>query len=177
MNTPKYRLFDITTQTMLDEEALWQYVLGADGKVYQKGARHCISCDNMIVMFATGAKDQGGKEIYDGDLLYTEEHEWIHAPVRWSDELCQFVAQVEDRLMAIYASEMHQVIVSGNIYEHKELMVEFDNDEEFDPLDLESDLDPDDDVSINVINNNHDVEIDVKESGDNVIEINITKKE
>ena len=77
--------------------------------------------DNMVVMQFTGLLDANGKEIYEGDILYSEIIKW-HYVVEWLFG-GHFLRSIEEpeypKTMMIGIDELE---VLGNIYENPELV-------------------------------------------------------
>jgi hypothetical protein len=78
-----------------------------------------IQFDQMRIKWCqyTGLKDKNGKEIYEGDLLQREGHDYNHL-VKWWDYSAGFnMAWVSDSLRVGMEIE-----IIGNIYENPELL-------------------------------------------------------
>ena len=73
---------------------------------------------DLVLQFSTGCKDINGREIYEGDILKTDEADWIGVVVFGKGRFC-----LEDALGGYSAlPNWSYCKVIGNVYENQELL-------------------------------------------------------
>jgi uncharacterized phage protein (TIGR01671 family) len=103
------------------EITLEGYAYIVEGYAYESPS--CLDNELILLQF-TGLKDKNGVEIYEGDIVYTENYGEYPMVVKWDDEYAQFYCHDksgddDDRLLLLAVTT-----VIGNIYENPELYKE-----------------------------------------------------
>lgn len=133
MSEIMFRVWYKPGEIMLGPEG-WM-MLSQSGQLYESGpitAPHPVEKEkDFVVMRYTGLKDKNGQDIYEGDILLTDDkyHDYQdgiainelpdgkYVPVVWSE--CAFLAN--DELLS-EVNGYYEVV--GNIYENKDLLHE-----------------------------------------------------
>ena len=76
----------------------------------------------LEIMQYTGLKDKNDKEIYEGDIVLTNEAGWSGA-ITWNNNYCGFIIQDKHGGFSI-EPQWGECEVIGNIYENPELLKE-----------------------------------------------------
>lgn len=103
----------------------WSYGDLVRGKIGQRketaikvGTKAIFVLEDTIGQY-TGLKDKNGKEIYEGDILYTNKYDKKHGIVRWNEELgALHIYNVPSKTLR--NARLYEVI--GNIYDNPELL-------------------------------------------------------
>ena len=124
MRTIKFRAFHNGAKEMLYENRV--------GDVFKWYQEH----QDIEIMQFTGLTDRNGKEIYEGDIVKLHAGHYLNAIVSWFDSLtwdsggsshpgfyCKEWIEFDE---LNYICGFYDTIVIGNIYEHPELIQEFD---------------------------------------------------
>lgn len=130
----KFRCWNTASECMYPNE---DFALTMDGDELQLMPQcehydkpYLPNAGNMIYMQYTGLKDKNGKEIYEGDVVRTEQFDAL-ALVEWTDFLAQFSVMIrnydsDDPDDFTFESEgidpNKEVEVVGNIYESPKLL-------------------------------------------------------
>ncbi|WP_445429251.1 YopX family protein [Bacillus atrophaeus] len=72
----------------------------------------------------TGLKDKNGREIYEGDIVYSEEYDRnfaIEYARDWSCFAYNTAASITDRILSLDRAGLYSEVI-GNIYEDPELL-------------------------------------------------------
>jgi uncharacterized phage protein (TIGR01671 family) len=78
--------------------------------------------DRPIVMQYTWLKDKNGKEVYEWDIVISQDVEWVVKMVDWAFDIYKDdTKQYYDDMRQIYFTESSMEII-GNIYENPELL-------------------------------------------------------
>ena len=82
---------------------------------------------HLIPLQYTGLKDKNGKEIYEGDVIRTDNYKGIHVfVVEYEFDYCgalgAFVFNTKDEASSVHCEANETGDVIGNIYENPELL-------------------------------------------------------
>lgn len=119
---PKFRAWHKEKKMM----GLVSYISFATNEIgfYGSAARgHQFSCrtDEIELMQWTGLQDVTGKDIYEGDIIFTETGRKVK--VTYSNA-CFFMTDIEEPCESEWMASNYygELQVAGNIYEHSELL-------------------------------------------------------
>lgn len=119
---PKFRAWDKETQTMLDVSLIDFKKSVLVGEHWEFGETNFINFDDVNLMQSTGLFDKNGKEIFEGDILGTNDGlldgvvEYRTDLGMWTNDLLRY--NNFERLCSIANSRE----IIGNIYENSELL-------------------------------------------------------
>jgi len=120
MRLIKFRAWQKTHEYMTDDLAMVHNVFYYDDP--QDGIR---IDDDWVLMQFTGLKDKNGVEIFESDVLLTEEDSVLH-DVYWNDDCARF--EVKERNGDVNDLEFSDIyVVVGNAFQHPNLL-EGDNE-------------------------------------------------
>ena len=80
--------------------------------------RTLASWDDVEISQYTGLKDSGGRDVYEGDLLYKGRY----FPVEWSEHRGGWVFREGENIFQLDIHQAKHFKVFGNIYEAPELL-------------------------------------------------------
>ena len=113
MREIKFRAWDKENKKMIQSVWVNQHAVGVDSACKE------IWIDEIVVpMQYIGLKDKNGKEIYEGDILNTNNqfHEQvIYREGRWWTSL-------DGKTFRIMVTDWEEIEIIGNIYENPELL-------------------------------------------------------
>ena len=112
MRELKFRAFNLETKTMIYLDPLqWPLKALEDEETWK-------------VMQFTGLKDREGKEIWEGDIVQTDNTKHIprYTPMRVIEKSGCFVFDYSNGIYSIGAVEWCHIEVLGNIYENGDLL-------------------------------------------------------
>ena len=105
MREIKFRAWDTTLKRLIPKPR-WQT---------------CYNDVNSILMQYTGLKDKNGKEIYEGDIVKSNDHSiWV---VKWDCDYASFMIQSFGNRGLSWLMHITPEVI-GNIYENPELVGE-----------------------------------------------------
>ena len=126
---PKYRVWDVLSQEMIDEILMISFVRKEIVGKFSSGSTSVPlkfedkrNGEDVILMQSTGLKDKNGKEIFEGDILGTKDGlldgvvEYRSDLGMWTNSLIRY--NNFERLCSV-ASDRE---IIGNIYENPELL-------------------------------------------------------
>ena len=76
---------------------------------------------NVVFQQFTGLKDESGKKIYEGDILYAASYHRLKAEVVYDKRYCCFKLAAGNSL-SFYVDRSSIFEIMGNIFENKELL-------------------------------------------------------
>ena len=118
MRTIKFRVWDIKEQKMFFSHIHRCFYLDIFAGNMLFG-----DPNNFIIQQFTGLKDQNGKEIYEGDILYRPAVR-IKYICEYDVDECAYILTYDNGDDYIYLTDFKEIGVIGNIYENKELLNE-----------------------------------------------------
>jgi|SRR5260221_5055773 len=120
----KFRAWDTVNKKMIDTPM----AICSDAWVMFTAEVENLDCSNAIhpiqqyaLMQFTSLKDKNGKDIYEGDILLVRfgKH---RVEVRWKVTGFGFFNLGTHQWQLLYVSDLKQIEVIGNIWEHPELL-------------------------------------------------------
>jgi len=131
MREIKFRIWDKSQKKFLDYPC---YFNSKDFNEFTAFDRY-FKCDEdgCIVQQFTGVKDKNGKEIYEGDIVFFDDHEIASKPyigraeVFWCDDLTlcnspQWALWAIGEKSGYYGYLIGEIEVIGNIFENPDLL-------------------------------------------------------
>ena len=135
----KFRAWDKKNKSFIpDDNEFKEYMIGLDGKFYKMDFYSGVSgyedgnliwneLENIVLMEYTGLKDKNGKEIYEGDIVFSESNQyykqdeiiWDCFGMGWD------IGKKDSWKLRSPMSSKTEII--GNIYENPELITEVKN--------------------------------------------------
>jgi uncharacterized phage protein (TIGR01671 family) len=120
MNNPKYRCWHKIEKRFVDlryidfENETIGYDSQGEFNRYEKER-----FENVVFQQFTGLKDESGKKIYEGDILYASYHQ-LKSEVVYDKRYCFFKLAASNSL-SFYVDRSSFFEIMGNIFENKEL--------------------------------------------------------
>jgi len=90
-------------------------------KISSDGIFECLGDENIVIQQSTGLKDKNGKEIYEGDIIKTDEFGDEIAEVWFSEQGMWIFGNKEKQKGEVFLDKSHYEVI-GNIYENPELL-------------------------------------------------------
>jgi uncharacterized phage protein (TIGR01671 family) len=120
MRVIKFRVWDKERKGFLHQIDIDSDIIYVDTRWYIHGG-HALD-DNYVMQQYTGIKDENGKEIYEGDIIFCKAYYGIENRVGIVDYFASsFIVdwrnQIDDPL-----DEIPDIMVIGNIFENPELL-------------------------------------------------------
>ena len=130
MRNLKFRAWDSLYNKMIHQYVVgkWKLFITVDGDVggYEDDDNYdncAVYGDRFIPMQFIGLADKNGKEIYDGDIITTQNDGVLL--VNWNEKYASFCLDKEGWLYSHWFGEScnpSECMVIGNIYENPELL-------------------------------------------------------
>ncbi|HEW0989072.1 TPA: DNA-packaging protein [Streptococcus pneumoniae] len=119
---PKYRAWDKELQTMLDV-SLIDFKKGVlVGEHWEFGETNFMNFDEIVLMQSTGLFDRNGKEIFEGDVLTSQNYP-VKGVVEFRTDLGLWVHYLKRYSYFEYLGNVAgSKEIIGNIYENPELL-------------------------------------------------------
>lgn len=119
---PKYRAWDKELQTMLDV-SLIDFKKGVlVGEHWEFGETNFMNFDEIVLMQSTGLFDRNGKEIFEGDVLTSQNYP-VKGVVEFRTDLGLWVHYLKGYSYFEYLGNVAgSKEIIGNIYENPELL-------------------------------------------------------
>lgn len=119
---PKYRVLDKELQTMLDI-SLIDFKKGVlVGEHWEFGETNFMNFDEIVLMQSTGLFDRNGKEIFEGDVLTSQNYP-VKGVVEFRTDLGLWVHYLKGYSYFEYLGNVAgSKEIIGNIYENPELL-------------------------------------------------------
>lgn len=119
---PKYRVWDKELQTMLDI-SLIDFKKGVlVGVHWEFGETNFMNFDEIVLMQSTGLFDRNGKEIFEGDVLTSQNYP-VKGVVEFRTDLGLWVHYLKGYSYFEYLGNVAgSKEIIGNIYENPELL-------------------------------------------------------
>ena len=119
---PKYRVWDKELRTMLDV-SLIDFKKGVlVGEHWEFGETNFMSFDEIVIMQTTGLFDRNGKEIFEGDVLTSQNYP-VKGVVEFRTDLGLWVHYLKGYSYFEYLGNVAgSKEIIGNIYENPELL-------------------------------------------------------
>jgi len=119
MTKIKFRFWDVVKEEMSDVALM----IDGDGKIYEWDSYGMDSDETTryIMMQYTGLKDKNEKEIYEGDIVYSELGEHSGKVVFGKGRFYLDFFDTNTIMTFMYENQ-HKLRVIGNVYENPELL-------------------------------------------------------
>jgi len=124
----KFRAWDKLKHKMMETSYfdMWYYTIAENDETGRSRACECKDQQdycraNLEIMQFTGLKDTDGKEIYEGDILYTSDLYRKHFVVGYSGRSFELYDN-KDGVVFDPNNDWSEYEVVGNIYENPELL-------------------------------------------------------
>ena len=119
---PKYRAWDKELQTMLDV-SLIDFKKGVlVGEHWEFGETNFMNFDEIVLMQSTGLKDKNGKEVFEGDILTSQNYP-AKGVVEFRTDSGMWVNCLKEYGYFEYLGNVASSRkIIGNIYENRELL-------------------------------------------------------
>lgn len=126
---PKFRIFDKKKKRFLDDFAM---EIDRDGINVLDEFNYVVDEDDRVLMQSTGLHDKNGKEIFEGDIIGSEDinaHDWkvsLHQIVKRDCGLVGKQICSNGSYIGIehWTTGKNPFVVVGNIHEHPGLLKE-----------------------------------------------------
>ena len=121
---PSFRAWDKETQTMLDVSLIDFKKSVLIGEHWEFGETNFINFDEIELMQSTGLKDKNGKEIFEGDILTSQNYP-VKGVVEFRTDLGLWVHYLKGYNYFEYLGNVAgSKEIIGNIYENQEILKE-----------------------------------------------------
>ena len=120
MREIKFRAWDREKKKMYEVENICFYGHKSVTLQYNPVIKKAI--DDIEIMQFTGMKDCAGKEIYDGDIVRTDDEDEELATIDWGDDTLKFMVTHGNVCSDLGEYYPRDIEVIGNIYDNPELL-------------------------------------------------------
>jgi len=108
----RFRIWDRQNEEMIN----WYELINNDKSLLLQ----VIESDLAEVMQFTGLTDKNGKDIYEGDIMFTGSHNRI---IEWHESIAAFCSIASDKYFGFDGAEWHKWTIIGNIFENTDILL------------------------------------------------------
>ncbi|MCY9166762.1 YopX family protein [Bacillus atrophaeus] len=125
MNTA-YRVWDGQQMHYWDDEGISLTIEGENWYLYRKDTGFITSnkTAHTALMWGTGLKDNNNREIYEGDIVCSEEYDRnfaVEYARDWSCFAYNRAASITDRILSLDRAGLYSEVI-GDVYQNPELL-------------------------------------------------------
>ncbi|MCY8837642.1 YopX family protein [Bacillus atrophaeus] len=122
-----YRVWDGEQMHYWDDEGLSLEIKGTEWILWRDGCRVIVAAsyeEETALMWGTGLKDNNNREIYEGDIVCSEEYDRnfaVEYARDWSCFAYNRAASITDRILSLDQAGLYSEVI-GDVYQNPELL-------------------------------------------------------